>query len=170
MGDFETLYSQHLPAVFRYALKCVGRRDIAEEIAAEAFLALYRNFDRIDPAQLPGWLITVVKNRAVDYWRRVQLEQRNPAAGQWGNQGASDSPSVRAAAGERDLERWLIEHCANLKPVHRACLLLRFVRDMTREEIARELGITENQVKGALQFAFENLRKALPASAGRESQ
>ena len=49
-------------------------------------------------------------------------------------------------------------------------LLLRFVRDMTREEIARELGITENQVKGALQFAFENLRKALPESAGRENQ
>lgn len=164
MGDFDTLYAQHLPVVFRYALRCVGRRDIAEEVTAEAFLALHSNFDRIDPAQLPGWLLTVVKNRSVDYWRRVQLEQRHQNAEY---RGASDVPVASAAeplGEELTGERWLLEQCTNLKPIHRACLLLRFVRGMTRQEVARELGLTDNQVKGALQYGLELLRKSYPES------
>ena len=159
MGDFDTLYAQHLPAVFRYALRCVGRRDIAEEIAADAFLALHRNLDKIDPAQLPGWLLTVVKNRSVDYWRRVQLEQRHANA-----ERSSEPPVAATAAPPEELagERWLLEQCSGLKPVHRACLLLRFVRGMTRQEVARELGLSENQVKGALQYGLELLRNASP--------
>lgn len=162
MGDFDTLYAQHLPAVFRYALRCAGRRDIAEEIASDAFLALHRNLERIDPAQLPGWLLTVVKNRSVDYWRRVQLEQRHYNAE---HRGASDVAAESAAeplGEELAGERWLLEQCTNLKPIHRACLLLRFVRGMTRQEVARELGLTDNQVKGALQYALELLRKTFP--------
>ncbi len=64
-----------------------------------------------------------------------------------------------------ELEVWLIESCKDLKPVHRACLLLRFVHGMTRAEIAVELGLTENQVKGSLQYALELLRKALPRAS-----
>jgi RNA polymerase sigma-70 factor (ECF subfamily) len=164
MGDFDALYEQHLPAVFRYALSCVGRREIAEEIAAEAFLAFYRNLERIDAAQLPGWLLTVVKNRAVDYWRRVQLEQRKAVE----TQTAANGPQAQVAADEEGLDAWLVEHCTDLKPVHRACLLLRFVQGMTRAEIARKLGLSENQVKGALQYALELLRKAFPESLGPE--
>jgi RNA polymerase sigma-70 factor (ECF subfamily) len=157
MEDFEALYQQHLPGVFRYALRCVGRRDIAEEIVADAFLALYRNRDRIDVAQLPGWLLTVVRNRSVDYWRRVQLEQRNAMA-------LEKTATDPAAQREEALDAWLVEQCKDLKPAHRACLLLRFAHGMTRAEIARELGLTENQVKGALQYALELLRKAFPES------
>jgi RNA polymerase sigma-70 factor (ECF subfamily) len=157
MRQFEDLYARHLPAVFRYALRCVGRRDIAEEIAAEAFLALYRNLDGIDAAQLPGWLLVVVRHRAVDYWRRAQLEQRTVTE-------VREAPASRAAPaiGEQALDAWLLERCKDLNSVHRACLLLRFVQGMTRAEIARELGLTENQVKGSLQYALELLRKALP--------
>lgn len=163
MEDFEALYQQHLPAVFRYALRCVGRRDIAEEIVADAFLALYHNRDRIEVAQLPGWLLTVVRNRSVDYWRRVQLEQRNAAE-------AGTSASGSSGQDESRMEAWLMEQCKDLKPAHRACLLLRFVQGMTRVEIAGELGLTENQVKGALQYALELLRKTFSeASLKRES-
>jgi len=127
VGEFEALYARHLPVVFRYALRCVGRRDIAEAIAADAFLALYRNFERIDAAQLPGWLLTVVKNRAVDHWRRVQLEQREVAEAQR----AANGPPTQAAADRASLDAWLIERCEDLKPPHRPCRLLRFVQGMT---------------------------------------
>ena len=64
MGKFEELYRKHVQAVFRFALHCVGRREVAEDLTSEAFLALYRNLDTIDEALLPGWLITVTRNRA----------------------------------------------------------------------------------------------------------
>jgi RNA polymerase sigma-70 factor (ECF subfamily) len=76
MADFDDVYRRHLPSVFRYAVRCVGRRDIAEELAADAFLKLYRAFDAIDLDQLPGWLLTIVRNAAIDYWRHQTTEQR----------------------------------------------------------------------------------------------
>lgn len=55
---------------------------------------------------------------------------------------------------------WLAE-VKTLKPVHRACLILRYVHDMTRDEIAARLGLSETQVKGHLQYARTLLRAGL---------
>jgi RNA polymerase sigma-70 factor (ECF subfamily) len=46
-----------------------------------------------------------------------------------------------------------------LKPIHRLCIVLRYVHGMTREEIGRKAGLTENQVKGHLQYALTLLRR-----------
>lgn len=165
MGDFDCLYAQHFPAVFRYALRCVGRRDIAEEISADAFVALYRNLEGIDTTRLPGWLLTVVHRRAADFWRRTELERRALSAAEDMNQEAKP-----AASGEDAMGMWLLQSCQSLKPAHRTCLLLRFVYGMSRSEISRELGLTENQVKSNLQYALELLRNSLvekPAAASK---
>jgi RNA polymerase sigma-70 factor (ECF subfamily) len=149
--DFEQVYKKHSAAVFRLAVRCVGRRDIAEDITSEAFLALYRNFDRIDTTQLPAWLFTVAKRRAADYWRRLPQEQSSledvePAA-----------PSREPELGLNDLFR----KCSSLTPLHRVCITLRYVHGLTRSEIAEKLGLSETQVKGHLQYAVHLLRTAL---------
>jgi RNA polymerase sigma-70 factor (ECF subfamily) len=147
MGSFEETYRNHVQAVFRFALSVVGRKEIAEDLTSEAFLALYRNFDAIDQSQLPGWLLTVVRNRARDWWRRQAVEQKY--AEQLAEAPASDPPP---------LERWILED-ASLKPVHRTCLMLRYVHGMSRSEIAERTGLSEVQVKGHLQYALALLRK-----------
>jgi RNA polymerase sigma-70 factor (ECF subfamily) len=149
MGMFDDLYAKHAAEVFRYALRCVGRRDVAEDITADVFLVLHRNLAGLDASRLPGWLFIVAKNRAMDYWRRMEVEQRymktlRPAETSW----------------EPSLEFWLTRVTA-LKPVHRACLILRYVHGMDRAEIARRLALTENQVKGHLQYTLTILRREL---------
>jgi len=148
MGDFEGLYRTHAPAVFRFALRCVGRRELAEDLTSEAFLALHRNLEQIDASLLPGWLFTVVRNRARDHWRRQVVEQRY-------------LETLKEPVSEADgpaLERWILDS-PDLKPVHRTCIMLRYVHGMTRAEIASQTGLSETQVKGHLQYALELLRK-----------
>jgi len=157
MKGFDELYSRHVDALFRFAVRQVGRRDIAEEITSEAFLALHRHQERIDETQLPAWLYTVVRNRAVDYWRRQAAEQR--ALLEYGRaRPTRTEPSSR-------LEHSLSQNKA-LKPVHRVCLILRYVYGMERGEIARETGLSEVQVKGHLQYSRRLLRRQLEG-AGR---
>lgn len=146
MDGFEEIYGQHFGAVFRYALHCVGRRELAEDLTSEAFLALYQHWNEIDRGQLPGWLITVVKNRAIDHWRRASREELY-----------ADPPAEAATDFDSRLGNFLLDE-KSLKPLHRVCLILRYVHGMTREEIARKLGMTDNQVKGTLQYALELLR------------
>lgn len=150
MTGFEEVYRLHRQAVFRYALRVTGRRDLAEELTSEAFIALWRSFDSIDTSQLPGWLFTVVRNRATDFWRRAGLERRY----------LSELDPDPAAAREGRFQDWLNSAPA-LKPVHRAVLILRYVHGYERAEIATRLGLTEMQVKGHLQYAHRLLRKEL---------
>ena len=148
MKAFEDLYREHVQAVYRFAISVTGRKDTAEDLTSEAFLALYRNLASIDQSRLPGWLFTVVRNRARDLWRHQEVEQRH--AGTLQNTTASETP---------DLERWIFEH-ADLKPIHRTCILLRYVHGMTRTEIADATGLSDIQVKGHLQYGLSLLRKA----------
>ena len=148
MDRFEELYRVHVHAVFRFAFRVTGNRATAEDVTSEAFLALYRNLSSIDEAMLPGWLLTVARNRARDLWRRREVEQRALAE--------MDPP---VAAAESRLERWLLE-CPDLKPAHRTCVMLRYVYGMTRAEIAEKTGMTETQVKGCLQYGLKLLRDA----------
>lgn len=148
--EFERLYRQHVQAVFRYALSVTRRRDVAEDLTSEAFIALHRHLESIDQSQLPGWLLTVVRNRARDWWRHALVEER------YAQQVLADDA---ARFVEPPLERWILE-APDMKPVHRTCLVLRYVQGMTRAEVATATGLSETQVKGYLQYALKLLRKA----------
>ncbi len=155
MATFDDVYRRHLPTVLRAAVRAVGRRDVAEEITADAFLELYRQFDRIDTDLLPGWLLTVMRHRAVDYWRRQQVERRY----------LGDAGGVAPSADPPAAPPNLFTHDA-LKPIHRACLVLRYVHGLSRDEIARRLGLSPTQVRGHLQYALVLLRKHVAAEQG----
>jgi len=158
MDGFEQSYRRHFGAVFRFAVHCVGRRELAEDLTSEAFLELYRSWATIDPSQLPGWLITVVKNRAVDHWRRASREELY-----------TDPPAQAHTDFDLRFEGFLEDNKA-LKPTHRACLILRYVHGMSREEIAQKLSLTGNQVKGYLQYALQLLREELTRSPRKAGQ
>jgi RNA polymerase sigma-70 factor (ECF subfamily) len=66
--------------------------------------------------------------------------------------------SAAPAAETLSLEQWILDS-PELRPVHRTCLMLRYVHDMTRAEIAAKTGLTETQVKGHLQYGLALLRK-----------
>jgi len=149
--EFEALYRQHVPAVYRFALSITRRKEVAEDLTSEAFLALHREMASIDSSQLPAWLLTVVRNRARDLWRHQLIEERFVV-----DMKPADTPTAPPAS---SLEDWILAG-AGLKPVHRLCVMLRYVSGMTRAEIAVETGMTETQVKGHLQYALSLLRKA----------
>jgi RNA polymerase sigma-70 factor, ECF subfamily len=104
----------------------------------------------IDQSLLPGWLLTVVRNRARDGWRRRVVEERH-------REELRNTPAALATSTGR-LEEWILND-ADLKPIHRACVMLRYVEGMTRAEIAAATGLSEMQVKGHLQYALTLLRK-----------
>ncbi len=157
MDEFDELYRAHLRSVFRFALRSVGNRALAEDLTAEAFLELYRHRDRVDAGRLPAWLLTVVRNRARDHWRRQQVEVRHAQLAAGGTESAAPSS---------ELESWLLDS-SDLKDVHRLCLSLRYVEGMTRAEIAQATGLSENQVKGYLQYALTLVRKTYGVTRGR---
>ena len=153
MDSFETAYRQHFAAVFRFAASLVGRRDVAEDLTADAFLELHRHMDEIRLHELPAWLFVVVRNRARDRWRRLQTEERSA---RW----LAKEPVAAPAPAS---PQWLLSE--GLSPVQRVCLELHYVWGFTVSEAAARLGMTEGQVKGHLQRARLHLRTVVKGVA-----
>lgn len=147
--EFDSIYREHSGKVFRQALKSVGQREVAEDITSDTFLTLYRVSERLAPERLLPWLLTVARNLAMDHWRRRAVEDRH-----------RQSVSEPVVAPETSSVESLF-HDPALKQEHRACLLLRYVHGLERAEIAARLGMTENQVKSALQYGLVLLRRSL---------
>src|SRR5215471_18467157 len=105
MTEFDAVYRTHVQAVFRFALRAVSNRALAEDLTAEAFLELYRHRADIDETRLPAWLLTVVRNRARDHWRRRAVEQRHADA----VVSTTNSKTTATPCDAESLERWILE-------------------------------------------------------------
>jgi RNA polymerase sigma-70 factor (ECF subfamily) len=148
-SSFDEIYRQNAQAVYRLCLRAVSRREIAEELTSEVFLALHQNWSTLTPEELPAWLFTVAKRRSADYWRRHYLEDR------WATSLVEEPNWVDPEHSLADL----LERCTALTPLHRICLTLRFAQGMSRTEIAQHTRLSELQVKGNLQYALQLLRQ-----------
>jgi RNA polymerase sigma factor (sigma-70 family) len=73
--SFEEIYRLHRNAVYRVGMRAVSRREVAEELTSEVFLALHQSWETLTEEQLPAWLFTVAKRRAADYWRNHCVQE-----------------------------------------------------------------------------------------------
>jgi RNA polymerase sigma-70 factor, ECF subfamily len=147
--EIDSIYREHAPRVFRQALRSAGQREVAEDITSDTFLTLYRAPERLAESRLLPWLLTVARNLAMDHWRRRAVEERH----------LQTVAEPVAAPDTGEVESLFADPA--LKPEHRACLLLRYQHGLERMEIAARLGMTENQVKSALQYGLVILRRSL---------
>jgi len=161
LEEFDELYRMHAAAIYRACMRAVSRREIAEELMSEVFLALHQSWHKIDRDQLPAWFFTVAKRRAADYWRRHYVEDK--WAAEYNEEATWQEP-------EFNLEL-LLSRCTALKPVHRICVTLRFAQGMSRTEIAEHTNLTELRVKDHLQYALQLLRdQMVPESKSGNTQ
>jgi RNA polymerase sigma-70 factor (ECF subfamily) len=149
MTEFEEVYRDNVGSVFRFLYQKTGRRDVSEDLTGEVFLSLYQHWERLDKSDVVAWLFAVGKNLAIDYWRRNVVEQRY-----------LDGITSMLAVDPQPPDGSLFEN-PSLKPVHRMCLILRYVHGMDRAEICQRTGLNDNQVKSYLQYARRLLRNQL---------
>jgi RNA polymerase sigma-70 factor (ECF subfamily) len=77
LPSFEEFYEAHYAGAVRLAVALVGRWDVAEELAQDAFVALHAHWSRISAYESPaGWIRRVLVNRAVSALRRRSIETR----------------------------------------------------------------------------------------------
>jgi RNA polymerase sigma-70 factor, ECF subfamily len=74
---FEAFYRAEYGGLVRLAFVLTGRRDLAEELAQEGFVAAHRRWDRVSALEDPGgWVRRVVTNRCISSGRRHLTELR----------------------------------------------------------------------------------------------
>ena len=156
---FETLYRRHRDYVTRVSLRFGADREAAVDVLQETFLYLLKKFPPageglVLTAQLRSLLYPVAKNLTLN-----SLRQRGRIDGsEEFDPDRLPAPAVDDPA-ERDPAR-LSAAVARLPAERREVLLLRFVDDMSLQDIADTLSIPLGTVKSRLHTAVRELRES----------
>ena len=74
-GAFEELYRRHKGGLFRFVLRSVRERAVAEELYQEIWMRAIEARGRYEvQAKFTTWLYTIAHNRLVDHWRKKGLQ------------------------------------------------------------------------------------------------
>jgi len=160
--EFEALYGRLYPALLRYVYRLTGRRDVAEDVAQEAFVRLWAH-PLTDEAEAKRWLFTVALNLVRDGERRRRRQDRLRL--RWAPR--VDPPDEEVERGETvaHVQRAL----AQLAPRERAMLLMR-EEGFRYEEIAASVGVAPGSVGPLLARAVRRCREAYRRGVGAPPQ
>lgn len=155
---FAQLYNRFQCAIFRYLRARTPDDDVAEDLTAQVFFnALSRARSFRGDGTYRSWLFTIASNQLATWCsRRASIEHvreipdvEDPAA----------SPDVLAVGRERDaIVRAAIE---DLTPDQHEAVTLRYLRDLSIEEVALATRRSRGAVRILLHRAREHLRRRL---------
>ena len=155
---FETLYSRHRARLFRFVLRSVKARALAEELYQETWMRVIEARGRYAPkARFTTWLYTIAHNQLVDHWRKrglslVSLEGDELI-------GTSPDPAEQAQA-RQALERFAAALEA-LPALQREAFLLHEEAELSVAEIAEATACDPEAAKSRLRYAMAKLKAAV---------
>ena len=155
---FAPLVERHREAVFHLACRMCGDHATAEDLAQEAFLKAYTRLDRFDPAagSFRNWVLGICANlaRGQFRWRqRARAMTRRFAEHEQLRIEAVEAGQASDAGRVEDVSRALDALPVSL----RVPVVLKYMEDLSVQEIARTLGLGESAVKMRLARGREQL-------------
>ena len=161
------LYDAHASTALATALRVVGDREEAEDVVHDAFVAVWRKIDRFDATRgsLRAWLMTVVRNRAIDRVRARRPRMDLDDADERSLLRTGPNPTWEAAL-RRTSAIEVRAAMAALPDEQRRALELAYFEGYTYREVAEVTGVPPGTANGRLRLALAKLRDALAGTAG----
>jgi RNA polymerase sigma factor (sigma-70 family) len=160
--DFETLFDEVYPALFRYCQRLTGEPDVADDVAQEAFVRLVDRRITGDPRALRVWLFKVathvIRDRVRTRENRRRLLAANPVA-----PGSGDTPDREAERNETiQAVRAALDQ---LELRDRQMLLMRY-EGFSYKELAEVVGVAHTSMGTLLARAQRRFARTYQESQG----
>ena len=161
------LYDMHASMALAVALRVVGDREEAEDLVHDAFVAVWRKIDRFDAdrGSLRAWLMTVVRNRAIDRVRARRPKMDLEDADERSLLRTGPNPTWEEAL-QRTSATDVRSAMAALPDDQRRAVELAYFQGYTYREVAEATGVPPGTANGRLRLALAKLRDSLGGSAG----
>jgi len=162
-GAFDELYRRHKGGLFRFVLRSVRDRAVAEELYQEIWMRAIEARGRYEvQAKFTTWLYTIAHNRLVDHWRKrgLKLVSLDEDAEAVEPQATPSFQPEKILEGKQSLALFA-QALEALPPAQREAFLLHQEAGMSVAEIARATGADEEAAKSRLRYAVSKLKEAL---------
>lgn len=166
---FDELISAHQDRVLNTAFRLMGNYEEALDLTQEVFLNCFRKIGSFKgDSALSTWLYRITVNTAKNRWKYQQSRGMNKMQSLETPVSSEDEerikqfpdaqPTPRKVASDREAMESLEEHLQDLNEEHRQVLVLRYIEELSYEEIADILRLSLGTVKSRIHRARAELR------------
>jgi RNA polymerase sigma-70 factor (ECF subfamily) len=166
-ASFGVLLDKHRTPVVHFLYRMVQNPAVAEELAQEVFLRVYRSRATYEPtAKFTTWLFRIATHLALNHLRdgrHERLEERL-------DDDSAEFPLRQVSDGRPSVEQRMVYEAkldevrravAGLPSKQRAAVLMHKYQEMEYSQIAKVLNCSESAIKSLLFRAYETLRARL---------
>lgn len=164
---FEALYLKYRDRVYSIAYRVTGSSTDAMDVVQESFSLLFRKLESFRSDSLfSTWLFRLVVNCSIDHRRRERAHLRaiEPATAGVETEPTDPNHGPDRSAETRELGDQVQTAIQMLSPKLRAILALRYLEEMSYEDLAVTLAISLGTVKSRLARAHLALERVLRTS------
>lgn len=173
-GSFAELLERHRDPVVNFLYRMVQNAAVAEELAQDVFLRVYRARKSYEPsAKFTTWLYRIATNVALNHLRDGRMARQAAAIDDPDSDVGRELRATEPNAEQRLVAQslgWEVRQAVMALPAkQRAAVLLHKYQELDYRQIAASLGCSESAVKSLLFRAYETLRQRLSHLAGGRS-
>lgn len=169
---FDYLMNKYRRAMVHFMFRMVHNQAVAEEMAQEVFLRVYRSRETYRAeAKFSTWLYRIATNLAVNHARdtknertapKLLLDEPDPETGSL-HDVADSTPTIEADLLRRERLNAIKQHVLALPERQRMAVLMHKYQDMDYKAIGSVLKLSESATKSLLFRAYQTLRERLKA-------
>jgi RNA polymerase sigma-70 factor (ECF subfamily) len=165
--SFGVLLEKHRGPVINFLFRMVQNKAVAEELAQDAFLRVYKSRISYEPtAKFTTWLFRIATHLALNWIRDGRNEKRQASLDEESPDGAPREVADRSRTAEQELVyqaklREVRQAIRRLPAKQKAAVMMHKYEEMEYAQIADVLSCSESAVKSLLFRAYESLRVRL---------
>jgi len=153
---YSRFYRLTSPKLYAVALRILKQEALAQDCLQDAYLSVWRQAAAYQKGRAAPmtWLVTIVRNRAIDILRKQRHSSQSDDA----------ELEMLAAPGCSDalIDRLALEKCLEaLQPKQRHCLTLAYYEGLTHPELSQRLTTPIGTIKTWIRRGLEQIRQCL---------
>lgn len=155
---YAALFYRYYPAVTSFCAGILKDRNIAEDMAQDVFLSLWKHREELwcQNGTLKHFLFKACKNRVIDYLKSRYSRSHTPLAD-------NDIPYLESSdsrAVYNQLQKDIADRVREMPAKRRDVFLMSRIESLSRKEIAERMDISEATVKKHIELALKQIRES----------
>ena len=153
--EFEDIYRQHYAKMYRLARTMLYDVDESKDVVSDIFARLLRDCDGPQKDKMEGYLMTAVRNRCRDVLNHKSMQERVKKLF------LQESMQCQIVSMNDDdrLERLMQFIESELPPLSQQIFRLRFLSEMSYEEVAQAAGVSKVTVYNHLSQSVQRIKE-----------
>lgn len=156
---FAFFYDKYVKNIYRFVLIKVSDKRVAEDITQEVFLKTWQHLvDKKTIKSFQAFIFRIARNTVIDHYRR---SDRQELPLEYAPEEDVDSDNIITDLDKSIDMDVLLKEIRNLKSEYQEVLLLRYVEDLSIDDIAQVMQKDKNNIRVIIHRALSRLKKNL---------